>query len=59
MSKYMMMFYSAFGSIIHSNKMGLIVCVYMVLLKESNLITCLNLYFNYKSAHRLLMKNIF
>jgi hypothetical protein len=41
MSKYMMLFYSAFGSIIHSNKMGLIVCVYMVLRKESNLITCL------------------
>jgi hypothetical protein len=59
MSKYMMMFYSAFGSIIHSNKMGLIVCVYIVLLKESNLITCLDLYFNYKSAHRLLMENIF
>jgi hypothetical protein len=39
--------------------MGLIVYVYMVLLKESNLITCLYFNFNYKSSQRLLMKNIF
>jgi hypothetical protein len=60
MFKYMMMFYFAFGSIIHSNKNGFdCVCLYSLLLKESNLITCLDLFFNYKLAHRLLMKHIF